>query len=407
MRLAFLTHEPFHPPSGGGSAEAVYLVREMRRRNHDVTLFCPDFPARAEIERQHDIRVVPFTLWRMGRYTSLRTLKYLAFPGFLERQVGRAARTSSWDLLFTQHSIAAVAGGRLRRRLKIPLAMNLLDFLTGFMETWPHFLMPPLALRQLKSFESRLPARYQADAVLTVSDRLAERLARHGCPPDRLLPIYYGFDAEQFRLRESSPASERRDPVVMMHGSLDHHHLGPIATEAITYVAQRRPEVQFRIVGRHTPALTRFRNQVLGRNSQVRLECPGFIPYHQTGTALASADLGIVPYEESEGVHCAFVAKAVEYLATGLPVVSTSLDSLKRYFAGEPTLRFTPFEGRAFGQAILELLQAQGTQQRELAARLSVRVRQELAWDVVCARALDFVESRVDHGKSARVCRSI
>ena len=41
MRLAFLTHEPFYPPSGGGSAEAVYLVEEMVARGWEVHLFCP------------------------------------------------------------------------------------------------------------------------------------------------------------------------------------------------------------------------------------------------------------------------------------------------------------------------------------------------------------------------------
>ena len=46
MRLALLTHEPFYPPSGGGSAEANYLVNELTRRGHEVHLFCPDFPDR-------------------------------------------------------------------------------------------------------------------------------------------------------------------------------------------------------------------------------------------------------------------------------------------------------------------------------------------------------------------------
>jgi hypothetical protein len=35
----------------------------------------------------------------------------------------------------------------------------------------------------------------------------------------------------------------------------------------------------------------------------------------------------MVPYEESTGTHCAFVAKIVEYLATGLPVASTRIRS--------------------------------------------------------------------------------
>mgnify|MGYP003737019891 CR=1 FL=1 len=49
MRLALLTHEPFYPPSGGGSAEANYLVSELTRRGHEVHLFCPDFPDRDAI----------------------------------------------------------------------------------------------------------------------------------------------------------------------------------------------------------------------------------------------------------------------------------------------------------------------------------------------------------------------
>ena len=41
FRIAFLTHEPFYPPSGGGSAEAIYLVDEMVRRGHQVHVFGP------------------------------------------------------------------------------------------------------------------------------------------------------------------------------------------------------------------------------------------------------------------------------------------------------------------------------------------------------------------------------
>src|SRR5947208_3590207 len=51
MRVAFLTHEPFYPPSGGGSAEAVYLVQELIQRGHEVHLFCPAFPDPDKIQK--------------------------------------------------------------------------------------------------------------------------------------------------------------------------------------------------------------------------------------------------------------------------------------------------------------------------------------------------------------------
>ena len=67
MRLAFLTHEPFYPPSGGGSAEAIYLVQEFRRRGHEVHLFCPRVADAAAVRRDFGVTLTEFKTWRMGR----------------------------------------------------------------------------------------------------------------------------------------------------------------------------------------------------------------------------------------------------------------------------------------------------------------------------------------------------
>src|SRR6266404_2584349 len=87
VRLAFLTHEPFFPPSGGGSAEAIYLVEELVRRGHKVHVFCPQIADAESVAKQFNIHLHQFTAWQMGRYASLRNLKYLAYPFFLQRMV--------------------------------------------------------------------------------------------------------------------------------------------------------------------------------------------------------------------------------------------------------------------------------------------------------------------------------
>src|SRR5258708_4699976 len=137
LRIAFLTHEPFFPPSGGGSAEALYLVGEMVRRGHEVHVFCPQIPDAENVEKKFGIRLHQFTKWKMGRYARFRNFKYLAYPFFLERIVAEAARNIKFDLFFSQHAISAVAAGKLKRKLNIPAVMNFPDLLTGFMETWP------------------------------------------------------------------------------------------------------------------------------------------------------------------------------------------------------------------------------------------------------------------------------
>src|SRR4029077_8650732 len=113
---------------------------------------------------------------------------------------------------------------------------------------------------------------------------------------------------------------------------------------------------------------------------KAKVECTGFVPYTQVSKHLASADLGIVPYEESTGTHCAFVAKIVEYLGTGLRAVSTPLDSARRYFKDEPMVRFTEFNGASFGRQIVDSLQSPLPNQAEVAKAASDRVKRELDW---------------------------
>src|SRR5207249_3227107 len=230
-----------------------------------------------------------------------------------------------------------VAAGRLKKRLGVPVITNFLDYLTGFMETWPPILAPPPALRVLKKFELSIPRRYGVDGVLTVSDTLADFFVEAGYPRERIRPIYYGFDADLFPFRRQREADMGSSlPTVVMHGSLDHHHLRDIALEAVVRVLEKMPRVQFRFVGQRTPALESFLQRLSGRVPAAQIHCTGFVPYTEVASHLADASIGIVPYEESTGTHCAFVAKIVEYLAVGLPVVSTPLNSAQRYFKDEP-----------------------------------------------------------------------
>ena len=184
-------------------------------------------------------------------------------------------------------------------------------------------------------------------------------------------------------------------PVVIMHGSFDQHHLGPIARDAVCGVALARPGVRFRFVGRETEGLKRFAAEVRGRVPGIRLELTGFIPYAEVGRELASATVGLVPYEESNGTHCAFVAKAVEYLGCGLGVASTPLENLQRYFHDEPGIRFGGFDGKSLASVILSWLDMADAERDRIGRASSCRVQRELSWETVARNAADFVEYTV------------
>ena len=270
--------------------------------------------------------------------------------------------------------------------------MNFLDYLTGFMETWPVWLAPPPALALLKRYELSLPRRYKVDGLLTVSDTLADYFRNNGYPSERIVPIYYGYDARLFHFREPTRWDRSRPPVIVMHGSLDHHHLRDIALLAMERVVRDLPEAVFRFVGHKTGALETFLRRANQRIAHANIQMTGFVPYTDVAQHLQSADVGIVPYEESTGTHCAFVAKIVEYLAVGLPVVSTSINSAARYFANEPTVRFAGFDGVRFGEAILDMLRDPPSNFEEAARAASERVQRELDWRAISRKACDVVD---------------
>ena len=87
MRIAFITHEPFYPPSGGGSAEAIYLVREFVSRGHELHLFCPRIDDAENVQREFRVTLHEFKRWQMTRYTRFRSLKYLLYPAAIQRLV--------------------------------------------------------------------------------------------------------------------------------------------------------------------------------------------------------------------------------------------------------------------------------------------------------------------------------
>ncbi len=390
FRIAFLTHEPFYPPSGGGSAEAVYLVEELVRRGHEVHVFCPQIAEAGAVQDKFCIHLHPFTAWAMGRYARFRNFKYLLYPCFLQRMVARAAQAARFDLILSQHAISAVAAGRLKARLHVPVVTNFPDLLTGFMETWPAYLAPRPLVEVLKRYEISMPVRYGVDGVLAVSDTLADYFAGRGYPREKILPIYYGYAAEHFPFRPRA-AGENRPPVVVMHGSFDAHHLGRIAFDAIKIVVAKKPETIFRFVGKSTAGLERFL-QGAQTIPNFKFESTGFVPYAEVAKHLADASVGIVPYEESAGTHCAFVAKVVEYVASGLPAVCTPLQSIGRYFQNDPMVRFSEFDGADFGKKIMSWLDESPLAWQLQAATSAARVQTELDWRPLCSRAIDFVE---------------
>jgi glycosyltransferase involved in cell wall biosynthesis len=388
MRLGLLTHEPFYPPSGGGSTQAIYLVKELVARGHEVHLFCPAPEDPAKLEREFGVRIHGFKLWKMGRYARLRNFKYLSFPFFLARMVRRAAATTPFDVLLAQHAISCVAAGWLRKPLGCGVAMNFLDFLAGYFDSWPKYLAPPPVVARLKQFELSLPLKYGAEGIFTISDELADLFQQLGYPREQTLPIYYGYDSALFE----PTFQTSKTPLVVMHGSLDHHHINEFGARALARIYQKRPDTRFRFVGHRTDALLKALELLKGQIPDAALESTGFIPYAEVRNRIHDATVGIVPYAPSTGAHCTMVAKTVEYAAMGIPMVCTPLRGTMRYWAGNPIMRFSEMNPESFADKVLSWFDEPLERRLAYGRAAGDKVRAELDWKPFSRRVVDRLE---------------
>ena len=388
MNVAILTHEPFYPPTGGGSSQAIYLVEEMVGRGHAVDIFAPQNDGAGEAEKKFGVKLRPFRLWRMGRYTSFRSLKYLIYPVFLERLVKRAARDARFDVLLAQHAIASVAAGRLRQPLNCAVAMNFLDFLTGYFDSWPRYLAPASLVKQLKRFELSLPIKHSAECVFTISDELADLFKDAGYPEKRVLPIYYGYDGKLFQ----ATFQTARTPLVVMHGSLDHHHINEFGAKALIRIYQKNAQTRFRFVGHRTDALLRVLNFIKPHIPDSAIESTGFIPYGEVAGRIHDATVGIIPYVTSAGAHCTMVAKTVEYAAMGIPMVCTPLRGTMRYWRGNPIIRFSEMDPDSFADNVLFWFNEPVERRHSYGRAAGEKVRAELDWKPFARRVVDRLE---------------
>lgn len=388
MNIGILTHEPFYPPSGGGSSQAIYLVEEMVRRGHSVHIFAPQDDKVEETEKKFGIKIHPFRKWKMGRYASFRNFKYLLYPIFLEKLVLETARTVKFDILLSQHAIASAAAGRLRHKLGCAVGMNFLDYLTGYFDSWPKYLAPTPVVKRLKHYELTLPIKNHVEAIFTISDELADMFRDAGYPADRTLPIYYGYDGKLFQPTfQTSPT-----PLVVMHGSLDHHHINDFGARAMLRIFEKRPETKFRFVGHRTDALLKVLATVKPHIPDAQIETSGFIPYAEVAQRIHAATVGIVPYATSTGAHCTMVAKTVEYAAMGIPMVCTPLRGTMRYWGSNPIIRFSEMNPDSFADKVLTWFDEPLEKRHAYGRAASAKVQAELDWVPFSRRVVDWLE---------------
>ena len=218
------------------------------------------------------------------------------------------------------------------------------------------------------------------DTVFAVSESLRKsRMPKSG--EGHFLP--QGIDISHFLDDNGAVAPELEHlphPIVGFHGLISEW----VDVELIAEAARAYPTMTFVVIG-HATVETAVFDKV---PNLVRLE---HVPYANLPRYLSCFDAGLIPFKVNELTIASNPLKTVEYLAMGIPVVSTDLPEVRR---------FTPWvtaakDRDAFIGAIAAAVKANDSEGREARRREAER----FSWSSV-AEAVSSVIERVESTKT-------
>lgn len=214
-----------------------------------------------------------------------------------------------------------------------------------------------------------------ADIVLTSSHALY-RAACSRNPATYLVPNACDYDFYQQKLPLPYDMQNISSPVI--------GYSGAIATwcdlELILYLAETFPEYSLVMVG------PLYNLKTIPHRSN--LHWLGYKPYNQLPSYITNFDLGIIPFRVSSMTQAVNPIKMWEYLAAGIPVVSTNLPETSGY----DDLVMTAASSEQFADCIRQALAINNTESRDRRRYLA----KNNSWEMRARLVLSIIEEHLE-----------
>jgi glycosyltransferase involved in cell wall biosynthesis len=345
------------------------MVHALRELGHEVRIVGPaavekgDFGADAGIVALLK-RVMPkvvYELLELGY--SLRD-----YP-----RLRRAARDFRPDALYERYNLFFLSGVWLKRRLKLPM---LLEINAPLYDERKRF--NGIALDRLARWTERTAWR-NADMTLPVTEVLAEHVRAAGVPAERVQVVPNGIQPERFAALPSRDDAKRAlgldgKTVLGFTGFMREWHGLDRVMEKVAVSGNRSLHLVFVGDGPARAGLE-ARSRLPDLDGRVRFT--GIVGRHDIGRYVMAFDIALQPAV----VPYASPLKLFEYMACGCAIVAPSTANIREVLThGENAWLFPPEDGDGFANAI-EVLAADEALRKRLgdAARATI-MRRGLTW---------------------------
>ena len=343
---------PQHLITRIGRGRRTWFVEEPKVADVDVP--------RLRVERRDGVQRVWLDVPGPARLAGFDDPLSADYPDAIAELLGSRPHRTVW--LYTP--LALPYAEALDRRL---LVYDVMDDLASFAHASP-------GLRAMQ--DDALAA---ADLVFTGGRSIDAGVRGRSPAPVHLFPS--GVDPEHYRpARALRQARER--PVAGYVGVIDER----IDLEIVAGLAERLPGWDIEMVG----PIFKIEPESVPQAPNIRY--PGQQPYDRLPEVMGGFDVALMPFAMNDATRSISPTKTLEYLAAGLPVVSTRVPDVASQYAAIVDLQD---DAEGFATACVEVL-AHPHPERDAKARPILEAQR---WDTIAARMIELIRRHgVVHG---------
>ena len=311
------------------------FAESLSKRGHECLVFCPGEIVDAPEDRFDHGRIhrhIPDSTGFVNRIRNLPVPINIGWTSWLSRQF----RCHAVDVIIARDLRLTLPAIRAAHLNDIKLILDIAEHYPGMMEIVRKtgFAMRIFRDPRLIAWLEAISAR-KADAVWTVCEENAERLARHN-PHIEVINNYpianKVVSGEICRHRTYQSAGE---PVRIVSFGLINEIRGlDLAIDAFAILSRVLPNIRLVIFG-DGPTRTALEGQARALGLADRVEFRGFIPFERRYAAMGEGDIGIIFHRACALTQHTLPNKLFDYMSVGLPVVSTPLRPVSRILERE------------------------------------------------------------------------
>jgi len=246
-----------------------------------------------------------------------------------------------------------------------------------------------------KKFEPEIVNHPLFQIAVTVVDTVRESMIAHGMPPHKVIKLHNGFN-RLFMERQPEKAAQWRAKLLQNGRSQLVVYAGALlqfkGIDVLVDVAAQMPDVQFACAGGKPEEVEHY--QQLAKEKQVsNITFLGYILHADLASLLQAADVLAHPHCSGNAATFTSPMKLFDYLATGNPIVSTTIPSLTD-FHNTPAIAAwcEPDNPHQFAVALRQVLT---THPKKVDGYPEIlEFVKQFSWENRAAKILSYVEER-------------